>query len=108
MRIGHPDLQCLTLTHSQAFVVNDTDSLFCFAEYDADSATCSAVYDEEMLVVQLQNELAKLEVDILHTQSHNLRLEQTLKLLDQDMNEKMQTISKYEVRFCSEPPTWKM
>ena len=59
---------------------------------------CVAVYDEELVVVQLQNELAKLEVDILHTQSHNLRLDQTLKLLDQDMNEKMQTISKYEVR----------
>lgn len=51
-------------------------------------------------MVQLQNELAKLEVDILHTQSHNLRLDQTLKLLDQDMNEKMQTISKYEVRLA--------
>lgn len=59
-----------------------------------------AVYDEEMLVVQLQNELAKLEVDILHTQSHNLRLEQALKLLDQDINEKMQTIGKYEVSSC--------
>ena len=52
--------------------------------------TMCAVYDEEMLVVQLQNDLAKLEVDILHTQGHNVR--------NEDINEKMQTIGKYEVR----------
>lgn len=69
----------------------------------ASSTTCSsvqcvsAVYDEEMLVVQLQNELAKLEVDVLHTQGHNVRLEQAMKLLNEDINEKMQTIGKYEV-----------
>lgn len=57
-----------------------------------------AVYDEEMLVVQLQNDLAKLEVDILHTQGHNVRLEQAMHLLNEDINEKMQTIGKYEVR----------
>ena len=56
-----------------------------------------AVYDEEALVVQLQNELARLEVDILHTQGHNLRLEQAMQLLNDDINEKMQTIGKYEV-----------
>ncbi|KAL3137705.1 hypothetical protein ABBQ38_004975 [Trebouxia sp. C0009 RCD-2024] len=54
------------------------------------------VYDEEMLVVQLQNDLAKLEVDILHTQGHNVRLEQAMHLLNEDINEKMQTIGKYE------------
>ena len=58
----------------------------------------SAVYDEEMLVVQLQNDLAKLEVDVLHNQGHNVRLEQAMKLLNDDINEKMQTIGKYEVR----------
>lgn len=57
----------------------------------------SAVYDEEMLVVQLQNDLAKLEVDILHTHGHNVRLEQAMKMLNEDINEKMQTIGKYEV-----------
>lgn len=57
-----------------------------------------AVYDEEVVVVQLQNDLAKLEVDVLHTQGHNLRLEQAMKLLNEDINEKMQTIGKYEVR----------
>ena len=56
-----------------------------------------AVYDEEMVVVQLQNDLAKLEVDVLHTQGHNLRLEQAMKLLNDDINEKIQTIGKYEV-----------
>ena len=57
-----------------------------------------------MLVVQLQNELAKLEVDILHTQGHNARLAQAMQLLDEDINEKMLTIGKYEVcltDYCS-------
>ena len=69
----------------------------------ANSTTCdciscvSAVYDEEMLVVQLQNDLAKLEVDILHTHGHNVRLEQAMKLLNEDISEKMQTIGKLEV-----------
>ena len=51
-----------------------------------------------MLVVQLQNELARLEVDILHTQGRNLRLKQAMQLLNEDIDEKMQTIGKYEVR----------
>ena len=69
------------------------------------SSKCvSAVYDEEMLVVQLQNDLAKLEVDILHTQGHNVRLEQAMHLLNEDINEKMQTIGKYEV--CC--PFWRL
>lgn len=58
----------------------------------------SAVYDEEMLVVQLQNDLAKLEVDVLHSQGHNVRLEQAMQLLNEDIHEKMQAIGKYEVR----------
>lgn len=49
-------------------------------------------------MVQLQNELARLEVDILHTQGHNVRLEQAMQLLNEDINEKMQTIGKYEAR----------
>lgn len=49
-------------------------------------------------MVQLQNELARLEVDILHTQGHNLRLEQAMQLLNEDIDEKTQTIGKYEVR----------
>ena len=48
-------------------------------------------------MVQLQNELARLEVDILHTQGRNLRLKQAMQLLNEDIDEKMQTIGKYEV-----------
>ena len=51
-----------------------------------------------MLVVQLQNDLARLEVDVLHTQGHNVRLEQAMRLLNDEIDEKMQTIGKYEVR----------
>ena len=56
-----------------------------------------AVYDEEMAVIQLQNELARLRVDILNTQAHNDRLKEALQLLDADLRGKMDTISKYEV-----------
>ena len=56
-----------------------------------------AVYDEELAVISMQNELAKLEVDILNTQAHNERLEETLKLMDDELRSKAETISKYEV-----------
>ena len=61
----------------------------------------SAVYDEEMLVIQLQNDLAHLEVDVLHTQGHNACLNQAMQLLNEEINEKMQTIGKYEVRLSA-------
>ena len=54
-----------------------------------------------MVVVQLQNALARLEVDVLHTQGHNQRLQQAMTLLNDDINDKMQTIGKYEVCCCS-------
>ncbi|KAK9829105.1 hypothetical protein WJX72_003917 [[Myrmecia] bisecta] len=54
------------------------------------------VYDREMAAVQLQNELAKLEVDILNTESHNDRLVETLKLMDAELHDKMAVIGKYE------------
>ena len=50
-----------------------------------------------MAVIQLQNELARLRVDILNTQAHNDRLKEALQLLDTDLRGKMDTISKYEV-----------
>ena len=50
-----------------------------------------------MAVIQLQNELARLRVDILNTQAHNDRLKEALQLLDADLRGKMDTISKYEV-----------
>ena len=38
-----------------------------------------------MAVIQLQNELARLRVDILNTQAHNDRLKEALQLLDADL-----------------------
>ena len=57
-------------------------------------------------MVQLQNELARLEVDILHTQGRNLRLKQAMQLLNEDIDEKMQTIGKYEVCHSTQDWSW--
>ena len=37
------------------------------------------------------------QVDILNTEAHNVRLAETLKMLDEELNEKTSTIEKYEV-----------
>jgi len=55
------------------------------------------IRDEEMGVVNSQNELAKLQVDILNTEAHNTRLAETLKLLDDELREKSMAIEKYEL-----------
>lgn len=55
------------------------------------------VREEELVTVETQNELAKLQVDILNTEAHNTRLADTLKLLDAELNEKAETIEKYEL-----------
>uniref|UniRef100_A0A7S0QXY1 Coiled-coil domain-containing protein 40 n=1 Tax=Pyramimonas obovata TaxID=1411642 RepID=A0A7S0QXY1_9CHLO len=47
--------------------------------------------------VALQNELAKIKVDILNTQAHNTKLKETTSLLDEELKEKGKTIEKYEV-----------
>mmetsp|Transcript_9071 Transcript_9071/g.15585 ORF Transcript_9071/g.15585 Transcript_9071/m.15585 type:complete len:897 (+) Transcript_9071:228-2918(+) len=47
--------------------------------------------------VALQNELAKIKVDILNTQAHNTKLKETMNLLDEELKEKGKTIEKYEV-----------
>jgi len=52
---------------------------------------------EELAVVEAQNELAKLQVDILNTESHNARLKETLKLLDEELDDKSKAIEKYEL-----------
>lgn len=44
---------------------------------------------EEMLIAGVQNELARLAVDALNTQGHNERLRQALKLLDDELTEKV-------------------
>lgn len=54
------------------------------------------VRQEELTAINLQNELAKVEVDVLNTQSHNDQLQQTLKLLDDELAERASTIEKYQ------------
>lgn len=44
---------------------------------------------EEMLIVEVQNELARLAVDALNTQGHNDRLRQALQLLDDELKDKV-------------------
>lgn len=51
---------------------------------------------EELQSINLQNELAKVEIDVLNTQSHNDQLQQTLKLLDDELQDKSRTIDKYQ------------
>jgi hypothetical protein len=41
--------------------------------------------------VALQNELAKIKVDILNTQAHNTKLKETMNLLDEELKEKVTT-----------------
>ena len=55
------------------------------------------IRDEEMQSITLQNELAKVRVDILNTQAHNGKLKDTLVALDEDLKEKGKIIEKYEV-----------
>lgn len=55
------------------------------------------VRDEELLAVEGQNELAKLQVDILNTEAHNVKLGETLKLLDEELSEKAASIEKYDL-----------
>ncbi|KAG2494199.1 hypothetical protein HYH03_007557 [Edaphochlamys debaryana] len=52
---------------------------------------------EELAVVETENELAKLQVDILNTEAHNTRLTETLGLLDEELRDKGRTIEKYEL-----------
>lgn len=55
------------------------------------------IREEELVVVETHNELAKLQIDILNTEAHNGRLVDTLKLLDEELNEKATAIEKYEL-----------
>lgn len=55
------------------------------------------VRDEELHVVEVQNEMAKLQVDLLNTEAHNARLTETLALLDEELTDKSRAIEKYEV-----------
>lgn len=55
------------------------------------------VRDQELNSVNLQNELAKVEVDTLNTEAHIQGLEQTLGLLDKEVDDKLRAIEKHEV-----------
>eukprot|EP00877_Chromochloris_zofingiensis_P014228 jgi/Chrzof1/9059/Cz03g34170.t1 len=51
---------------------------------------------EELRIAEAQNELAKIQVDILNTESHNERLLEALKILEGELTDKEGAISKYE------------
>lgn len=50
-----------------------------------------------MAIAEAQNELAKLQIDILNTEAHNARLTEALKLLTEELDDKGRTIERYEV-----------
>jgi hypothetical protein len=49
----------------------------------------AAAESEEMVIAEVQNELARLAVDALNTQGHNDRLKQALQLLDAELKDKV-------------------
>lgn len=55
------------------------------------------VHEKELKVVMIQNEVAKLTVDVLNTEAHNVQLEDTLKLLDEELADKAKVIDKYQL-----------
>ena len=55
------------------------------------------IMDESDNVVSVRHELAKVEVDILNTEAHNARLDETLGTVDGEIRSKMETIEKYEI-----------
>lgn len=55
------------------------------------------IRSEELALVETENEMAKLQVDILNTEAHNTRLAETLALLDEELGDKGRTIEKYEL-----------
>lgn len=54
------------------------------------------IREKELKVVTAQNEIAKLTVDILNTAAHNVKLDDTVQLLDHELKEKSDVIEKYE------------
>lgn len=57
---------------------------------------CVQAREKELQVVSIQNEVAKLRVDVLNTDAHNTRLQDTLALLEGELNEKSGVIERYE------------
>lgn len=56
------------------------------------------VREESLAAVQLQNELAKLRVDVLTAHGRNAQLREVLAGVDAEIREKGATIEKYQVR----------
>lgn len=48
-------------------------------------------------MVTVQNEIAKLAVDVLNTDAHNVQLSDTLTLLDEELKEKANVVEKYQI-----------
>lgn len=48
-------------------------------------------------MVTVQNEVAKLTVDVLNTDAHNVQLSDTLALLDEELKEKENVVEKYQI-----------
>lgn len=55
------------------------------------------IREKELKVVTVQNEVAKLTVDVLNTDAHNVQLNDTLALLDEELKEKINVVEKYQV-----------
>ena len=47
-------------------------------------------------MVSAQNEIAKLSVDVLNTESHNVKLSDTLALLDGELRDKAAVVERFE------------
>ena len=63
---------------------------------DATRKVRKAIRGEEVNVTNLQNEIAKVRVDVLNTQAHNGKLQETLDALESELKEKARTIEKYD------------
>lgn len=55
------------------------------------------ISEKELKVVTVQNEVAKLAVDVLNTDAHNVQLSDTLGLLDEELKEKSNVAEKYQI-----------
>lgn len=54
----------------------------------APPALRAACDEEELRIASIQNELAKLQVDVLNTEAHNGRLTEALALLEAELKDK--------------------
>ncbi len=57
----------------------------------------SLIHSKEMEQSTLENELARIKVDVLNTQAHNSALADTLRALENELSEKDTLVAKYEM-----------